>query len=62
MGTHLGFTTAVEHEIITDSKPIKQRHYPVSPIKQQLLDEELKKMLELDVIEPSKSAWASPVL
>ena len=62
MGKSLGYTTLTEHEIITDARPIKQRYYPVSPFKQKLIDEELKKMLEQDIIEPSKSAWSSPIL
>lgn len=64
MGSGLGFTTVAEHEIILepDTRPIKQRYYPVSPVKQKIIDEELKKMLELSIIEPSKSAWSSPIL
>lgn len=62
MGDVLGITALVEHEIITDSTPIKQRYYPVSPVRQRMIEEEVRKMLELDVIEPSRSAWSSPVL
>lgn len=62
MGDSLGVTTLVEHEILTDAKPIKQRYYPVSPVKQKMLEEEVRKMLEDDVIEPSKSPWSSPVI
>lgn len=64
MGSGLGFTTVASHDIILEENaaPRKQRYYPVSPFKQQILDEEIKKMLELDVIEPSKSPWSSPVL
>lgn len=64
MGDKLGCTTAAEHEIELkpDAKPVKQRYYPVSPAKQKLLDEELQKMLSLGIVEPSKSAWSSPVL
>lgn len=62
MDTSLGLTTLVEHEILTDSPPIKQRYYPVSPHRQAIIDEELQKMLDSDVIEPSKSGWSSPVI
>lgn len=64
MGTGLGFTTVSEHEIVLKpgTTPIKQRYYPVSPYKQKIMDDELKKMLEMDIIEPSKSSWSSPVL
>lgn len=64
LGTGLGFTKVAYHEIILEenTRPIKQRYYPVSPYKQKILDEEINKMLEMDVIEPSKSPWSSPVL
>lgn len=62
MKTSLGCTHLVEHEIITDSSPIKQRYYPVSPVVQRYIDEELRKMLELDIIERSNSSWSSPVI
>lgn len=62
MGTSLGITNLGEHEIITDSPPIKQRYYPVSPAKQKLIDQELNEMLKQDIIEPSSSGWSSPIL
>ena len=64
MGQGLGYTTVAEHEIIVEpgTQPIKRRYYPVSPHKQKLLDQELERMLQLDVIEPSNSPWSSPVL
>lgn len=62
MGTALGVTNLVEHEILTDARPIKQRYYPVSPVKQEMLEAEVKKMLEDHVIEPSRSPWSSPVI
>lgn len=63
MGTKLGKTTLVEHdiELLPDTKPIKQRYYPVSPHKQRIIDDELEKMLGENVIEPCKSPWSSPV-
>lgn len=56
----LGCTNSSEHdtELLPGTKPIK---LPVSPSKQKILYNELEEMLELDVIEPSKSAWSSPV-
>uniref|UniRef100_V5GMA9 Transposon Ty3-I Gag-Pol polyprotein n=1 Tax=Anoplophora glabripennis TaxID=217634 RepID=V5GMA9_ANOGL len=64
VGTGLGYTNVANHEIILEenTRTIKQRYYPVSPYKQKILDEEIKKMLEMDVIEASKSSWSSPVL
>ena len=58
----LGTVTTVEHEIVTDSPPIRLRYYPVSPVKQQIIDEELRSLLAQGVIEPSRSAWSSPIL
>lgn len=62
MGDRLGCTTLVEHVIQTNSPPIKQRHYPLSPALQKQVNVELDQMLKDDIIEPSKSAWASPIV
>jgi hypothetical protein len=58
----LGRTTLVAHKIETTGPPIKQRYYPLSPIRQAQLEAELDEMLTLDVVEPSKSSWSNPVL
>lgn len=58
----LGCVKDIEHEIITSSKPIKSKYYPVSPYMQTKINEEIDKMLDLDVIEPSNSGWSSPIL
>lgn len=58
----LGCTSVVKHSIITNSPPIKQRYYPVSPYMQNKIDDEITKMLELGVIEKSTSGWSSPIL
>lgn len=59
----LGRTNLVEHVIDTgDARPIKQRYYPLSPARLKSVYEELDKMLELGVVVPSKSAWASPIV
>lgn len=55
LDSSLGCTTWVEHEIYTDSPPIKQRYYPVSPHSQNIIDNELDKMLSNGVIERSNS-------
>lgn len=62
MKSSLGCTHLVKHEIVTDSPPIKQRYYPVSPVVQKHIDEELNNMLNLGVIEKSNSSWSSPIL
>lgn len=59
----LGRTNLAYHTIDTsDCKPIKQRYYPLSPVKQQALEKELDRMLSLGVVSPSQSAWNSPVV
>lgn len=62
MGTGLGCTNRVEHVIRTNSPPIKQRYYRVSPVVQKQIDEELNEMLRLGIVEPSNSPWASPIV
>lgn len=58
----LGCTSWIKHEILTDSPPIKQKYYRVSPYVQHHIDAEVSKMLEMDVIEESVSPWSSPIL
>lgn len=58
----LGKTDIVEHKIMTHGLPIKQRYYPLSPVKLKALNEEVDKMLQLGVIAPSKSPWSNPVV
>lgn len=61
--TTLGRTDRVKHLIDTgDASPIKQRYYNVSPARQRLINEELDRMLQLGVVEPSQSAWSSPIM
>lgn len=58
----IGRTHLIEHEIDTGtSKPICQKQYPLSPTMRNHLNKQIDEMLELGVIEPSKSAWCSPL-
>ena len=58
----LGRTHLLKHYIDTgDARPIKKRHYPISPAKERLLFTELDRMISLNVIEESISPWSSPV-
>lgn len=62
-GTRLGRTNAIEHKIDTgDAEPVKQRHHNMSPYMLGHLNKELDQMLDLGVVRPSQSPWASPVL
>ena len=61
-GDPLGRTNLVQHEIETQGPPIKQhpRRFPLG-----LRDEgrkQVEEMLKSDIIEPSTSPWASPVV
>lgn len=59
----LGTTGQIELNIDTgDAKLFKVRQYHLSPFMLKILNAELDKMLRLGVIEPSHSAWNSPVL
>lgn len=63
-GGKLSKTHWVEHVIDTgEAKPIKQRHYIVSPFIQKSINEEIDRLLALDVIEPcANSPWSNPVV
>lgn len=57
-------TTLTKHRIITDEneRPIHQRPYRVSAKEQDAIRRQVKEMLADDVIQPSTSPWASPVV
>ena len=58
----LGRTHLIQHEINTgNAKPIKQKYFRLSPEKLKILNSELDRMLELNIVEPSCSPWNSPV-
>lgn len=59
----LGRTSAVKHRIDTgDSRPIYRRPYRVSHAERAVIQREVDEMLKKDIIEPSCSPWASPVV
>lgn len=59
----LGRTHLAKHTIDTgEHQPIKQRYYPLSPVKQKRLEDELDRMLKLNIVSPSQSPWNSPVV
>jgi len=61
-GTH-GVIRATEHAIVTppDALPIRAQPYRTGPFKRQIISDQIKKMLKLNVIAPSHSAWTSSV-
>ncbi|GFW29045.1 CCHC-type domain-containing protein [Trichonephila clavipes] len=55
--------TNVKHRIFTgDHAPINQRAYRVSPTERRIIHEEVQKMLDEGIIQPSKSPWSSPIV
>lgn len=58
-----GRTTVAIHDVETgDAVPIKQHPYRLVPAKLQKMEEELKHILEIGVVEPGQSDWSSPVV
>ena len=61
--TNPGVTSKVEHSIDTgDNRPIYSAPFRTSPKEKQIIDAEVKKMLDSNIIRPSKSPWSSPVV
>ena len=59
----LGRTAKVQHQINTGSSaPIRQQVRRIPPVKRQETRKLLAEMLENDVIQPTNSPWASPVV
>ena len=61
-GEPLGRTDLVKHEINTVGPPVRQppRRFPIGLREEG--EKQIRDMLEKDVIEPSNSPWASPVV
>ena len=60
----LGTIHATEYAIVTpsDALPIRAQPYRTGPFKRQIIAGQINSMLKMKVIEPSHSAWASPVV
>jgi len=58
-----GATDLVTHRIdVGDNQPINSAPYRVSPTERRIIDSEVDRMIKDNIIEPSKSPWASPVV
>lgn len=58
-----GLTTLGVHQIkLTSEKPIRSKPYPLSFTSRDTVCEEVRKMLEAGVIEPSDSPYSSPIV
>ena len=60
----LGVIRATEPAIVTEpgTLPIRAQPYRTGPFKWQIISDQINKMLKMNVIEPSHSARASPVV
>ena len=59
----LGLTNLVEHNIDTsENAPIKLPAYKTTPAKLAEIKKQVQQMLDLDIIQPSKSDWSAPVV
>lgn len=60
----VGRTPLTQHRIITEdtARPIRQNPYRVAAKEREAIQQQVAKMLEDDVIQPSKSPWSSPVV
>ena len=59
----LGRTSKLQHHIDTGNAcPIKQPIRRIPPAKRKETQKLLQKMLEKDIIQPSSSPWASPIV
>ena len=62
-GIKLEPTHSTKHKIdVQGHEPIKQRYYYVLPKVREYMYEEVDKILEESVIEPSNSDWSNPVV
>ena len=61
---HIGTINLAKHriELKEGSKPVYQQPYRAGPHQRQLEEEEIKKMLDADVIEPAITEWATPIV
>lgn len=59
----LGIVPFIEHRIDTgDAEPIRSKPYRVSIAEQKVIENLVKEMEDGDIIRPSRSLWASPVV
>lgn len=61
--SHVGCTDLIEHHIDTaNARPIRRQPYRVSPVERKVIAEQVNEMLEKEIICPSSSPWAFPVV
>ena len=56
-------TTLLEHDIkLTTDTPVRVKQYPLSFNMMEAAKDEVRDMINLDIVEPSESPYCSPVL
>ena len=59
----LGRTNVLYHDVdVGNARPVKQSPYRLNPVKREVVNSEVKYMLDNGLIEPSFSSWSSPVV
>lgn len=58
-----GKCNITEHRIpLSDDNPISSRPYPIPYSVRETLDKEIKEMLQMGIVQPSESPYASPIV
>ena len=59
-----GLVSCVNHNVVLkpDAKPVRQPPYRMNPQRAEMVKQEVKYMLDNNLIEPSDSPWSSPVV
>ena len=59
----LGRTSVIQHEVhVMESALIHQQPYRVPVTRREVVKKEINKMLDMGIIQPSTSPWASPIV
>ena len=58
-----GLTNLITHEIKTTTEtPVRLKPYPLPYAMENIVSDEIAKMLKMDIIEPSESSFSSPIV
>ncbi|XP_066969245.1 uncharacterized protein [Macrobrachium rosenbergii] len=58
-----GRTTLLQHDVdVGGASPVKQSPYRLNPVKRDIVEKEIRYMLEHGLIRPSVSPWSSPIV
>lgn len=59
----MGFTHLVQHSIeVENTDPVRSRPYRISHKEREVISNQIQEMLQNEIIRPSHSPWASPVV